>query len=287
MSRMSTFGFSTTAELRARGETPADIRRSIEVGDRYRAIKGWYATRGSPAPAVLALRMGGRIGCVSALELSGVWVPPGRGLHVFFPTSASGRRSAGREQGPSVVRHWHGRAVRSGSAFAVPPLEVALHDALECLPPYLAIAVLDSVLHLRLVSRNRLEAIVRRGPARNHHLLQHLEPRSESGCESIARYLLTVSGLFVTVQVVLRSRDRLDLELDGWLALEIDGREHHAKAEAFTRDRERVVRVMRQGRLVLQFPTAMVLHAWEEVFATVVAVWEQHAPVALESVSRT
>ena len=225
------------------------------------------------------MRVGGRIGCVSALELHGAWCPPDSGLHVFFPTSASGRRSAGREQGPSVVRHWHGREIRSGSAFAVPPIDVAVRDALECQPPFMLIAILDSLLHRRLISRNRLEAIVRRGPARNHHLLDHLDPRSESGIESILRYRLAVSGIVTSVQVRMRSRDRLDLEIDGWLAIEADGREFHAQREAFTKDRARVVQVMREGRIVLQFAYAAVIYSWQEVFDAIVAVMAQHAPV--------
>ncbi|MFD1721397.1 hypothetical protein [Amnibacterium endophyticum] len=277
---MGTFSFFTTAELRALGETKQSIRASIECGERFRVIDGWYGTSSTPQEAVLAMRMGGRVGCVSALRLHGAWCPPDSGLHVFFPPSASGRRSAGRDQGVGVVRHWHGRQMAGGSAFAVPPIDLALRDALECQPPHMLVAVLDSLLRRRLMSRNRLEALVRRGPERNHHLLTHLDARSESGTESILRYRLAVSGISTSIQVVLRSRDRLDLEIDGWLAIEADGREHHAQQEAFTRDRARVVRVMREGRIVLQFSYAAIVYRWREVFDAIVAVMAQHAPVA-------
>ena len=243
-------------------------------------IGGWYGTAATPQVAVLAMRMGGRLGCVSALQLHGVWHPPDVGMHVVFPTSASGRRSFGREQGASVVRHWHGKTDRTGSAFAVAPLDLALAEALECQPNHYLIAMLDSVLHARLMSRNRLEAIIRRGPARVHHLLHHLDARSESGTESIAHYRLAMSGIVTSIQVTLRERDRLDLELDGWLGIEIDGREHHAHEAAFTRDRKRVARIMRGGRLVLQFSYATVIYEWEFVLETIRAVVTQHAPVA-------
>lgn len=278
---MGSFSFFTTAELRAVGETKQSIRDSIEHGARFRVIKGWYGTEATPAEAVLAMRMGGRIGCVSALHLYGAWSPPDCGVHVFFPTSASGRRSAGRDRGSRVVRHWHGRDIRSGSAFAVPPVEVALRDALDCQPPFMLIAILDSLLHRGLMSRNRLEAIVRRGPGRNHHLIAHLDPRSESGIESILRYRLAIAGIATSIQVRMRSSDRLDVEIDGWLALEADGREFHAQARAFTRDRARVVRVMREGRIVLQFSYAAIMYGWQEVFDAIVAVMAQHAPAAV------
>lgn len=277
---MGAFSFFTTDELRAAGETRTSISASIGRGDRFRVIGGWYGDVRTPKEAVLAMRMGGRLGCVSALRLQGAWFPPDSGLHVVFPTSASGRRSAGREQGDHVVRHWHGRSDRTGSAFAVTPVELALAEALECQPNHHLIAILDSVLRARLITRNRLEAIVFRAPARVHHLLHHIDPRSESGTESIAHYRLSMSGIVTTIQVTLREKDRLDLELDGWLGIEIDGRKHHAQKAAFTKDRKRVSRIMRDGRLVLQFAYATVIYEWEFVMETTRAVIAQYAPVA-------
>lgn len=277
---MGAFSFFTTKELYAGGRTRATLRASVRRGEFYRVIDGWYATSQTPKDAVLAMRMGGRTGCVSALQMHGAWYPPDTGHHVVFPTSASGRRSADYQQGASMVRHWHGKGDRTGSAFAVAPIELALAEALECQPNHYLVAILDSILHRRLMTRNRLEAIVRRGPARVHHLVAHLDARSESGTESITRYRLTMSGIVSTIQVTLRGKDRLDLLIDGWLAVEIDGRKHHAQAKAFTKDRTRVARIMRDGRLVLQFAYATVIYEWDFVLETIRAVMGQHAPIA-------
>ena len=81
------------------------------------------------------------------------------------------------------------------------------------------------------------------------------------------------------MQVTLRTADRLDLEIDGWLAIEIDGREFHAQEAAFTRDRVRVARVMREGRIVLQFAYATIIYDWDFVLATILEVMAQHAPL--------
>jgi very-short-patch-repair endonuclease len=223
--------------------------------------------------------MGGRLGYVSALKLYGAWVPPDLCTHVVFATSASGRRSSGRERGDTVVRHWSARRDHTGSAFGVMPLDVAIADAVACLPPHLLIAVLDSLLHLGLISRNRLEAIIRRGPKRVHHLIAHLEPRSESGIESIVRYLLAIAGIHAHVQVTMASRDRTDLDVDDWLTIEADGRETHAKEKAFTSDRVRVVRLMRQGRIVLQFAYATIMYEFDFVLQSVLDVMDRHAPI--------
>jgi very-short-patch-repair endonuclease len=276
---MGRFSMFTTAELRALGETTNTIRDSIAGGLRFRIIKGWYGTRATPKDAVLAMRMGGRLGCVSALKLYGAWIPPDLGTHVVFATSASGRRSTGRERGETVVRHWSAKRDHTGSAFGVMPLDVAVSDAVACLPPHLLIAVLDSLLHLGLISRNRLEAIIRRGPRRVHHLIDHLEPRSESGIESIVRYLLAIAGIHADVQVTMLSKDRTDLDVDDWLTIEADGRETHAKEKAFTSDRVRVVRLMRQGRIVLQFAYATIMYDFDFVLEAVLDVMDRHAPV--------
>lgn len=277
---MGRFFMFTTAELRARGETVDSVRDSIAASERFRIIKGWYGTDRTPQDAVLAMRMGGRLGCVSALRLHGAWVPPEHGVHVVFPTSASGRRSAGRERGASIVRHWSAKRDRTGSAFGVMPLDVAVMDALSCLPPHRLIAVLDSLLHQRLISRNRLEALILRGPRRVHHLIKHLEPRSESGIESIVRYLLAIAGIRTKIQVRVVGRDRVDIEVGDWLVIEADGRETHAKEAAFTSDRVRIVRLMRGGRIVLQFPFASIMYDFDTVVEVVIDVMARHAPVA-------
>ena len=277
---MGAFDFFTSNALRAGGATVASIRLRIGRGEIYRVINGWYGNSSTPQQAVLAMRIGGRLGCVSALDLHGAWHPPGCGVHVIFPSHASGRRSAGRDRGAAVVRHWHDSTDRTGSAFAVAPIELALAEALQCQPNHYLLAILDSLLHRRLITRNRLEAIVHRAPARVHHLLDHIDARSESGTESITRYRLTMSGLVTKIQVTLREKDRLDLEIDDWLAIEIDGRKHHAQRAAFTKDRRRVVRVMREGRIVLQFSSATVISEWEFVIETIRAVMAQHALIA-------
>lgn len=277
---MGRFFLFTTAELRAIGETTNSIRDSIAAGERFRIIKGWYGTPRTPPAAALAMRMGGRLGCVSALRLHGAWVPPDEGVHVVFVTSASGRRSAGRERGNAVVRHWSAKRDRTGSAFGVVPIDVAIGDALSCLPPHLLIAVLDSLLHRRLISRNRLEALILRGPRRVHHLVKHLEPRSESGIESIVRYLLAIAGIRAEVQVRMVGRLRVDILVGDWLVIEADGRGTHAKEEAFTADRKRIVRLMRDGRMTLQFPFATIMYDFDTVLEAVLDVMARHAPVA-------
>ena len=265
---MSTFDFATTAELRADGYTVRTIRESIEAGSIERVIKGWYCTHTTPRAAVRAMRLGGRVGCVSALELHGGWCPPDTGLHMLLPSHASGRRLASRGLPERTTVHWHAKDDRVGSAFPVAPVDLAVQHLLECQPAHLTIAVLDSLLHRRIVDATRLRALIAAGPYRARFLSDHLEPRSEEGIESIVRFRLAVAGIRSRVQVAVRS-DRVDLLIDDWLVVELDGRTVHAQADSFTRDRVRSARLFRDGRVVLQFAYATVIYDWEFVLQTI------------------
>jgi very-short-patch-repair endonuclease len=276
---MAAHSFFKTAELRARGETIASIRREIEAGRLERVITGWYATPSTDREAIRAMRLGGRLGCVSALRVHGAWCPPDQGMHVEFPSSASGRRLASRGAPDGAVAHWHGREAATGSAFPVAPIDLAVARMLLCQPPHLAIAALDSLLFRRLITENRLRAVLAAGPQRMRFLADHLEPRSEEGIESIVRFRLAMAGVKASVQVTLRTRDRLDLVVDDWLVLELDGRATHAQARAFTADRVRTARLLRGSRVVLQFAYATILYDWAFVESTVLDVITRHAPL--------
>lgn len=276
---VSQFSFSTTEELRAAGFTIGSVRAAIERGHIERVIRGWYCDQGADRDAVRAMRLGGRATCVSSLRIHGAWSPPDAGLHIGFPSHASGRRAAIRGLPPRAVTHWHPKEGGTGSAYPVAPVELAVADLLTCQPPYYSIAVLDSLLHRRIVGRNRLESMILAGPRRTRFLADQLEPRSEEGIESVVRFRLAAAGIRCTVQVVVRSGTRVDLLLDDWLVLEIDGRGTHALKATFTRDRVRSARMIREGRIVLQVAYATVIYDWPFVQDTVQAVIRQHAPV--------
>jgi very-short-patch-repair endonuclease len=273
------FSFFTTAELRGQGHTIRSVQREIEAGRLERVIKGWYATPRTDREAVRAMRLGGRLGCASALRLHGAWCPPLTGPHLQLPSHASGRRLDRLALPSEVTAHWHGKDDSTGSAFPVAPVELAVPQLLACQPPHLAIAVLDSLLHRRLVSANKIDALIAAGPHRTRFLTEHLEPRSEDGIESIVRFGLALTGIASEIQVVMRTRDRLDLLVDDWLVLEADGRETHAVESAFTRDRVRAARIMRNGRHVVQFAYATVMYDFPFVVETVRTLIRQHGPV--------
>ena len=276
---MSAFDFLTTAELRAQGYTVERIRAEIGAGVLERVIRGWYCRPGADRGAVRAMRLGGRLSCVSALALHGGWRPPDSGEHIGFPSHASGRRLARRGLTEGTVAHWHPKDAATGSAFAVTPIDHAIADLLICQPPAFVVATLDSLLHKRVVQRNRVGALILQGPLRTHFLAGRLHPESGSGIESIVRFGLEAAGIHGRIQVVVRGAFRVDVLIDDWLVLELDGRGTHAQERAFTADRVREATIMRDGRIVLRFAYATVMYDWDFLLACVQDVMRQHAPV--------
>jgi hypothetical protein len=254
-------GVVSTAELRSQGLNKRAIAVAVSQGRLQPIIRGWFATPSAHPEAVRAIRLGARAGCVSALSVAGAWVPPDPGLHVVMPAHASGRRLAIAVPSDVTV-HWHGPGDSTGSNFAVSPLETSVRHLVECQPPRFVVAVLDSLLQRRLISRNRLTSVLSGTSALGRSLIAHLDERSESGIESLARFGLAAAGIRAEPQVVVPGIGRVDLLVEGWLVVELDGREFHAQAAGFAKDRRRTNLLYRGGRVVLQFDYATVVYDW-------------------------
>jgi very-short-patch-repair endonuclease len=93
------------------------------------------------------------------------------------------------------------------------------------------------------------------------------------------RFGLWSAGITGRIQVVVRDAYRVDVLIDDWLVLELDGRGTHAQETAFTKDRLREATIMRDGRIVLRFSYATVMYDWEFLLVCVQDVLRQHAPV--------
>jgi hypothetical protein len=133
-------------------------------------------------------------------------------------------------------------------------VEWALAQAVPELPREYGLAVLDSVLHRRLLDRAGLEraheaARGRRGVATRHDLWELADHRAESPLESFARLECVEDGIGPhTLQLPLLGRDetvlgRGDLawrRRDGrWLVAELDGADVHGTPRAVYADRRR------------------------------------------------
>ena len=79
----------STAELRAEGMTRARIGTATRLGYLIRARRGFYVDATTPDIVVRAVRVGGRLTCLSLLALMGVFVLRNDKVHIHLLRTAS------------------------------------------------------------------------------------------------------------------------------------------------------------------------------------------------------
>lgn len=269
-----------------RGPLPADVLRELggvagvrqmrSLGVGWRALEpdrldagiartpsGLLYLKDAPWPGVLAREWRGSVACVTAAAAYGlqVWKPAGA-IHV---ATWVGRPRPPWPEAPSAVVH----RTRERHPPLV-PLDVALVQVLRCLPELEALVVVESA-----VSRQRAElGMLRRacrGPRADRCLrvLARVDPHAQSLAETLARVALEDAGHSVRSQVPVPGMGRADLEVDGTLLVEIDGRTHHSGWEDFEEDRRRGNAASRARRHLIRIPARWVLRDPQRAVAEV------------------
>lgn len=264
------FRVASYRELRAEGMTRDAIRRAVTDGHLFHARRDNYVL-GSASDAVKsAVRVGGRVDCVSCMRELSVFVLRDDGrTHVQIerghhwlrsPRSRSVRLSV---DGRRVVTHWRFDGAEADSAIASIPAAVA--QAVLCQDPRAAIATLDSALNKRVLAPEEIGEVFELLPRRLQRLRRFIDPRAEAGAETFARLAARTLGVTVELQVEIEGVGRVDLLLDGWIIVECDSREFHGGWEMQQRDRERDLAAAARGYATLR-PTAKMMFDRPSVF---------------------
>lgn len=284
--------FWTTADLHAVGKSKRDIQRAVERGLLIAVRRGHFALPATDESLVRAVRVGGIATATTASRLRGLWTPPDARLdgppdptlltppdprlHVAVP------RTAGRLHDPddakvplrhdgSVVVHWCApEDVGTGASTGMASPLLMLEHAFRSHPAERALAVTDSALKHRYIRAADLAVLAQRLPVHLHHALASATAQSDSGIESIGRFRLELMGLDVEVLVRLSAIGTVDLLIDGWLIVEMDGREFH-EGEQFERDRQRDLQAATDRYRTLRFSWRQVMFAWPTVEAGILA----------------
>lgn len=270
---------ATRRELIDHGFTGRQLTFSVAAGLLIRPRRGWYASPEADPALVQAVRVGGRLGCVSAAEQYG-WAVARRGdIHVSLPENASRLRhpddrscrpgADALHDIPGLVLHWHSPLESEDRPrLLTSPYETVLQIA-ACQRPDFAVAAFDSFVHLDPRGAAHLEDWLQDVPRRFLDAL----PRREAGChsflETIGRIRLERDGLRGVHQAVIDGVGRVDLLLDGWLVVEWDGREFHDTTDAHEADRWRDTMLTVRGYRVLRFTYRMVMDDWHAVIAAI------------------
>ncbi|MGK9148929.1 hypothetical protein KXS11_14965 [Plantibacter flavus] len=236
-----------------------EITRAVRDGTIIRVRRDHYALPGLDEDIRAAVRIDGRRACLSTLTALGVFVFDSSRVHVHVDRAASRLRGSKPTEGQlaasdrgGFVLHWRPVEKRC------PPdaLDVSVIDALaqsmRCQTPRMALATLDSAVHLGLVDEPDLRRVFAMVPARFRALQPLVDGRAESGPETLVRLIVRRLGLPYEVQPRLENGGRGDLLVAGSLLVEVDSRAHHEGWEHAVLDRTRDLQAASRGLMSLR-----------------------------------
>jgi very-short-patch-repair endonuclease len=269
--------FLRRRDLLARGFNDHAIRAALAAHLIFRVRHGWYSVPDAPEPAIRAVRVGGRLTSVSALESYGLPVPRSAVLHVAVaPTSCRLRSYADRRvrlSGGEPVRvHWHdGRS--SGTVWRV-PIDDALVAAIATLPRDVAVACASAVMRRKRWGWSRLDAVFARVPERCRGWRRLVSRLDDSHGETYFRLWTADRGIPCEQQVQVSGVGRLDFRMGPRTWVEVDGAQHdpdwvgeHPSSWEGDHDRDATMAI--DGHLVLRFTYRQLYADWPRVLAAV------------------
>jgi very-short-patch-repair endonuclease len=257
-------GIASARQLADAGCHPRLVALARESGSIVRIRRGWYATPHAPQPVVSAVRAGGRLGCCSALRLSGVWVLDDDVVHVTVGAGAH-PSLAGSQR---VKLHWAGTGL--DNSYPMTGVLEALDQYVRCGSEVAVVAAADSALNQGLATESEVLAMLSK-TARGRRIAARLDPNSQSGLESIARFALVRHGIKLRTQVFVAGVGRVDLIVGDRLVIELDGEEWHGGAR-FEEDRRRDLALVAAGYLVVRLSYKQVLGDWATVESSLLAI---------------
>lgn len=268
-----------TEELRSRGITPRELTAAVRSRRLIRVRRGHYAMPGIDPLLLHAVRIGGRLTCVSALRRLGIWVVDEPFAHVSLARNASRLRSPRdrflplTEEGrDGCTLHW-GPTSDDGAGWVVPVVD-ALRHALRCQPPQRAIASIDSALYVGAVHPADLDQVFAGLPRAVRRYQARVNGQSMSGIETIVRLIIEDAGLACDIQVPFAGVGTVDLVVENCVVIETDGRAYHRGEQQ--RDYRRDAALAARGYIVLRFDYSQVLTQPGEVLAAVLGALRVH-----------
>jgi hypothetical protein len=250
-------------ELVAVGASGRSLTAAVKRGSVLRVRRDHYALPETEPHILQAVRVGGRLTCTSALASAKVFVLNTEHTHIHLDEVASRLRSPRNRfarlteanRAGAVLHWWPLTEPGTGNEFSVGSMDALAH-LVRCQPPRLAVAALDSALHLGIISTSELIEIFASLPGRFQPLASRVNGKSEAGQESILRQIVEDAGLHVDIQVKFkglgRKNSRVDMIVEGVLALEADSRLAHDGWEKHVADRWRDLQLAKMHYMSLR-----------------------------------
>ena len=221
--------FLRRRDLLALGYTDKQISTALASRTIFRVRQGWFSVRDAPPAGVLAVRVGGRLTGLSALESMGLPVPRPPRIHVAVPPTASRLRAPDNRRlklsvSSGVTVHWDDTG-EGGNSWCVSAAD-SLLAVLRVAPRDVALACCGLALQRKLISERQLEVLFAHAPRRVQDWQVLVSALDEAHGETYFRLLLINSQIPCTQQVYINGVGRFDFRLTAHLFVEIDGAQH-------------------------------------------------------------
>ncbi|MGO4105147.1 endonuclease domain-containing protein [Leifsonia sp. YAF41] len=235
-----------TDALLADGASWRSLQTAVAGGLLVRARRGHYLLPDSDRHTLEAVRVGGRLACISAAADYEVFALDTTFTHVHVAQNASRLRAPqdrlrrlNEQNRDGVELHWDELLDPSaGTDYRIGLID-AMIQILRCQQPRFALASLDNALRKKLLSPNDVPLIFARLPLELQYLKGYVDARSDSGQETVLRFIVREAGYDFEIQVSIDDVGRVDLVVEGCLVVEADSREFHEGWAAQVRDRIR------------------------------------------------
>ncbi|WP_243106886.1 hypothetical protein [Actinomyces lilanjuaniae] len=245
------YGAVRMRDLRLDRTERRQVARLVEANDLLSHPHGVIAVPGTEKAILLARIHGGVVTCRTAARYYGYpTTGPEQPIHIAVPDK---RRFAPVRR--EVLHVERALTPPSPTSFPVAPVDLALARFLRCHPSAEApLMACDAALHEEDTTSSAIKALLHGpGSARARERLSLASPRSRSPLETLARLQLCRVGVAFEDGVVVPGVGEVDIVVEGWLVLELDGYAYHASEYRFGLDRRRDRELVRRGFGVARF----------------------------------
>jgi very-short-patch-repair endonuclease len=245
--------------LIAYGATGRSLTAAVKTGQLIRARRNHYVLPNASRPLVEAVRVGGRLGCISALAEMEVFALDARFTHIHLEHTMSRLRSPRNRFLPlsecsrdgTELHWWPLASAADATEYSVGVFD-ALLQSLHCQSPWLSLASIDNARFAGKLPKAAVPRLFEAAPDRVRFLERHVDPLAEAGQETILRMIAKSAGLHCELQQQIPGVGRVDLIVEGCLALEADSRLAHDGWEKHVADRHRDLVLAKNGYMSLR-----------------------------------
>ncbi|MFC5369439.1 hypothetical protein [Arcanobacterium bovis] len=211
-----THGVLRRADLPDMGiATESQLNKAIRNDTLTRIGYNWYAVDNADPAVVTAIRLGARIGCLSACKHYGIWVERDAGLHLEVSKSRPQPIRLDKFVKSRHVSAVYGKVythrVRRLSPYPICSFEEAIEHVLRCHNRETCFITLESAINQGIMLLSDARTALTNHGTKKTALSKYLSASSESGSESRVRLFFLLRKVKVEAQVHIEGVGRVDL----------------------------------------------------------------------------